>query len=199
MHLDINLASSPYEDTRRFWLRWGGLLAGLVLVTLVLLFAAADGWVAAAKDRSLIRQCEQQIASRDTERENAITLLNLPANRSTRDRSEFLNELFARKAFSWTKVFEDLERVMPARLHLVSIQPEMSPDNQLVLKMVVAGESRDRAIELVRNMEDSKHFQRPQIVQENTAAQSTPGDNVQFDISALYVQETAAALPRGGQ
>ena len=76
--------------------------------------------------------------------------LNLPANRGTRDRAQFLNDLFLRKAFSWTKLFEDLEQVMPPRLHVVSIRPERTLDNQLEIKIVVAGESRDRAIELVK-------------------------------------------------
>ena len=71
------------------------------------------GWVAARKDRSLIAQREEQIAARDQEKTKAEGILNLPENRSTRDRSQFLNELFRRKAFSWTRVFEDLERVMP--------------------------------------------------------------------------------------
>ena len=177
----------------------GGLLAALAAVTLVLGYSALAGWAAAAKDRDLIRQCQQQIASRDKERQNAVALLNLPGNSAIRDRSQFLNDLFERKAFSWTRVFEDLERVMPARLHVVSIQPEMSPDHQLELKLVVAGESRDRAIELVRNMEDSRRFQQTQIVQENFAVQQTPGDNVQFEISALYVPESAIAVKRGAR
>ena len=29
MRIDINLATQPYEDPRRFWLRWGGALAAL--------------------------------------------------------------------------------------------------------------------------------------------------------------------------
>src|SRR5450755_319271 len=194
MRLDINLASAPYEDLRHFWLRWGGLLAVLAVVTLGLVYSALAGWSAAAKDRDLIRQCQQKIASRDQEREKALALLNRPENTSIRDRSQYLNDLFERKAFSWTKVFEDMEHVMPARLHVVSIQPEMSPDHELELKLVVAGESRDRAIELVRNMENSRHFQQTQIEQENVAVQQTPGDNVQFEISALYVPESPTAL-----
>lgn len=198
MRLDINLATTPYEDASRFWMRWGGMLAGLSVVTLALVFAAAAGWVSAAKDRNLIRQCQEQISARDKQRQDAVTLLNLPENTSTRDRSQFLNDQFARKAFSWTKVFEDLERVMPAHLHVVSIQPELSLDHQLSLKLVVAGESRDRAIELVRNMEDSQRFQQPQIVTENFAVQQNPGDNVQVDISALYIPELGAGARNTG-
>jgi type IV pilus assembly protein PilN len=191
MRVDINLATRPYEDSGPLWLRWGGALAALGLFTLILLYSVLSGWAAARKDRSLIEQREQQISARDQQRAKAEETLSLPANRGTRDRAQFLNDLFLRKAFSWTKVFEDLERVMPPRLHVVSIHPEKATDNQLQIKLVVAGESRDRALELVRKMEGSQRFQQTQIEQESTQPGQTPGDNVQFDISALYVPDFA--------
>jgi hypothetical protein len=80
---------------------------------------------------------------------------------------------------------------MPPRLHVVSIHPDKASDNQLKIKLVVAGESRDRALELVRKMEGSQRFRQTQIEQESTQAGQTPGDNVQFDISALYVPDFA--------
>ncbi len=189
MRVDINLASRPYEDSGPLWIRWGGALAGLSLLTLVLLYSAISGWADARKDHGLIEQRQQQIAARDLQKAKAEETLNLPANRGTRDRAEFLNDLFLRKAFSWTRVFEDLERVMPARLHVVSIHPDKATDSQLKIKLVVAGESRDRALELVRKMESSRRFQQTQIEQESSQAGQTPGDNVQFDISALYVPD----------
>jgi len=191
MRVDINLATRPYEDAGPLWLRWGGALAALSLFTLILLYSALSGWAAARKDHGLIEQRQQQIAARDLQKAKAEETLNLPANRGTRDRAEFLNDLFLRKAFSWTKVFEDLERVMPPRLHVVSIHPDKASDNQLKIKLVVAGESRDRALELVRKMEGSQRFRQTQIEQESTQAGQTPGDNVQFDISALYVPDFA--------
>ena len=189
MRVDVNLASQPYQDARRFWLRWGGALVALGLLTLILVYSALTGWVSARKDRDLIRQREAQIADRDREKTQAEALLNRPENRSTRDRSQFLNELFQRKSFSWTKVFEDLERVMPPKLHVVSIRPEMGADAGLNIKLVVAGESRERALELVRKMEASQRFQQTRIDQETSEVRQTPGDNVQFDISAVYIPE----------
>ena len=197
MRVDINLASKPYEDAGPLWLRWGGALAALGLFTLILLYSVLSGWAAARKDRGLIEQRQQQIAARDQQKAKAEEILSLPSNRGTRDRAQFLNDLFQRKSFSWTKVFEDLERVMPARLHVVSIHPEKASDNQLQIKLVVAGESRDRALELVRKMEGSQRFLQTRIDQESNQTGQTPGDNVQFDISALYVTDLADTDPRG--
>jgi type IV pilus assembly protein PilN len=197
MRVDINLASQPYQDAKQFWLRWGGALVALGLLTLILVYSALTGWISASKDRELIRQREAQIAARTQEKSQAEALLNRPEHRSTRDRSQYLNDLFQRKAFSWTKVFEDLERVMPPRLHVVSIRPEMGSEAELNIKLVVAGESRDRALDLVRKMEASQRFQQTRIDQERTESGQTPGDNVQFDINAVYVPE-GQSTSKGG-
>jgi len=98
MRVDINLATQPYQDARRFWLRWGGALVALGLLTLILLYSVLTGWVSARKDRDLIRQREAQIAARDQERAQAEALLSRPENRSTRDRSSSMT-------FSSAKLF----------------------------------------------------------------------------------------------
>jgi type IV pilus assembly protein PilN len=138
MRLDINLATQPYQDARLFWKRWGVVLAGLSLLTILLLYFTISGWISARQDRAMIHQREEQFAARDQERMQAQALLNAPQNRTIRDRSAFLNDVFERKALSWTQVFEELERVMPGQLHVVSIKPDMTQDNQLELKLVVA-------------------------------------------------------------
>lgn len=79
---------------------------------------------------------------------------------------------------------------MPARVHVVSISPQLDEDNQLVLKMVVAGDSRDRAIELARRMEDSRRFAQTAILRA-AHAESQTGDTEQVEIAAIYVPETA--------
>ena len=197
MRVDINLATQPYVDAQQFWLRWGGAVALLAVATGLLFWVTAAGWQTARQDRQLMRHYEQQIAARDQERADAEALMNLPQNSSTRDRSQFLNDLFYRKAFSWTGVFEDLEQVMPPGLHVVSITPETAPSGELSIKLAVAGESRERALDLVRKMEGSQRFQQTQIEEEATETGSAmPGDNVKFNISALYAAGSGEVATR---
>lgn len=196
MRLDINLASQPYEDARQFWLRWGTALATAAILTLALLTITITDWLAAGVDHATMANYRVEIAQRDRKRQQAEEFLNRPENRATRDQSQFINGLIERKSLSWTHVLEDLEKVMPARVHLVSIHPEMDEDNQLTLKMVVGGDSRERAIELARRMEESQHFTQTYIETEHAAAVGS-GDTVQFNISGVYVPEAApAATPK---
>jgi type IV pilus assembly protein PilN len=189
MRFDINLASQPYEDARHFWMRWGTGLGAATLFTLVLLTLTVVGWFNARRDHHTMAQIRAEIADRDQRRMEAERFLSLPENSTTRDESRVLNELIERKAFSWTLVLENLEKVMPTRVHLVSIHPELDADNELALKMTVAGDSRDRAIELARRMEDSRRFAQTNIFSERST-QTKNGDTEQFDIAAFYIPET---------
>jgi type IV pilus assembly protein PilN len=189
MRLDINLATRPYEDAREFWMRWGlgvGLLGAL---TIVLVGWTISGWIHAGRDRHNISQLQRQITERDQERASDQAILDMPVNRSTRDQSQFLNGLIQRKAFSWTRVFEDLERVMPANLHVASLRPELNEQNQMQLDMKVACETRAAAVELVHRMEGSKHFQGAQLKSEGMSSEA--GSSVSAEVVAVYVPDAA--------
>ncbi|HXM11783.1 MAG TPA: PilN domain-containing protein [Terriglobales bacterium] len=189
MRLDINLATRPYEDAREFWTRWGLGVGLLAVLTVFLLGWTVKAWTEAGRDRQDIARIETEIAERDSERAKAQAFLDLASNRSTRDQSQFLNGLIQRKAFSWTRVFEDLEQVMPPNLHVVSLQPELSDENQMKLEMKVVGDSRSAAIELVHRMEGSKHFQDAQLQSEVQAGDT--GTLVLASVISTYVPDSA--------
>ena len=201
MRLNINLASQPYEDSRQFWTYWGTGLGLLALTTALLVFLAVSGFIEGGRDRQQLGKLKTELAEFDQERNQAQAMLNQPQNRVVRDRSRFLNELFERKAFSWTLAFEQLEQVMPAHLHVISIHPGISPDNNLELRLVVGGETREQALDLVRKMEGSKHFKQTRIDSEkfeNPENGNSNGDRVQFDINAFYVPTIDTRGSNGG-
>jgi len=185
MRLDINLATRPYEDAREFWASWGLAVGLLAALTLALLIFAVRGWTNAGRDRHNMAQLQQQIGELDQERTADQAVLDRPVNRSTRDQSQFLNGLIQRKAFSWTRVFEDLEQVMPPNLHVVSLRPELNDQNQMQLDMKVAADTRAAAVELVHRMEGSKHFQGTELVSEGQGAEA--GSGVAASVVSIYV------------
>jgi type IV pilus assembly protein PilN len=190
MRININLASNPYEAAREYARRMSMLLGALVVVTVFLLgYILHQRGETRDVDRQ-IKQTQQELASLDAEKAKALTTLNQPQNREVADQSAFLNNLFARKALSWTRVFTEMEKMMPANIHVVSMKPEFNRENQLVLHVVVATTARDKAVELVKRMEQSPHFRAPQVEAENTLGEGAggpAGGNIQFDIAAVYV------------
>lgn len=190
MRCKINLATQPYEDAGRFYGRWLLALALVTIVSAVLVYAAASNWRASREAGRQIRQFKQTLAQLNSDQKAEEAILNEPQNQDMRVRGEFLNDAIRRKSFSWTQVFSELERIMPTGLHVVSIKPELAADNQLAIRMTVAGDSRERGMELMRRMEESKAFHATALVNENTGTQ--PPDSISFDISALYTPHPPA-------
>ena len=137
------------------------------------------------------------------ERTRAERRMQQPQNAEALNRAHFLNSLFLHKSFSWTAVMMDLETVLPVGVQVTSIEPQVSAEGEVGIRLRVAGD-RDRAVALLRNLEHSKRFLQPRLSTEvsqakegqqgNVNAANAPGANgvpgappgVEFDILATY-------------
>jgi len=186
VRLNINLATKPYLDVRRVLLQWGSLVLLLALCTAGLVWKAVLNWREASEVNAKISTLRGEIAELDREHQQALALLQQPQNVPVLNTSKFLNGLIARKSFSWTRVFMQLEQIMPARLHVVSISPELQATNTVEVHLTVAGTSREAAVELVKRLEQSPSFRDARIVEESSI-QGTGPDTVQFHVVAVYI------------
>ncbi|HZR28475.1 MAG TPA: hypothetical protein VFA71_06815 [Terriglobales bacterium] len=190
MRLNINLASHPYQDAGDFYRRWGVGLGLLVLATLALIAVAVHEWMSTRSISVQIASIHKQMDDLDDVRNQAQAILNRPEKRGTRDRSAFVNGLIEVKSFSWSEVFADMETLMPTRVHLVSIRPELDKEEQIEVTITAAGDSREKGLELQKNMEKSRYFRNAVMRTENTAQQVAPGgDTMKFELHAYYVPQ----------
>ena len=84
-------------------------------------------------------------------------------------------QLFDQKAFSWTLAMEDLETVLPGGVQVTTLEPIRDEKTaRITLKLRVVG-PRDKDVELVQNLEHSRHFLRPAIVGESSENSGGPG------------------------
>jgi type IV pilus assembly protein PilN len=171
MRFNINLASQPYQDTQRFYLTWIPLLVLLAISAVTSSYFAYHHYRDSRSTQRQLAEKQKEMAQLDKELTEAQATLNLQQNAGTRDQSQFLNELFARKAFSWTRVLADLETVMPNGAQVVSIKPEVT-DGEFHFLLTVAVDHREDAIKLARNMESSPRFINPAIINEHAARES---------------------------
>jgi type IV pilus assembly protein PilN len=209
MRFNINLATQPYQDVQRFFVRWGLAMFAVALLTAGLIYSAGTAFLSWRNLNKDVRTVRAQIAEREREKSGAEAVLARPENRDTRDRSQFLNTLIARKAFSWTEVFSDLEKIVPPRLHVVSIRPIVNERNQLELHLSVAGSSHESAIELVRRLEESPHFTHAEIMSDTEQTAAGPDvDPIHVEVRAIYlpafaqrraVKQVAATPPQQSQ
>ena len=191
MKIAVNLASRPYEDEGQFYRHWGTALALAALFTAFMVFISVRHYHDSQREWESARQAQSKLAELKKESALAQQVLARPENRGTRDESEFLNGAILRKSFSWTKLMEDMEKVMPAGLRVTSIAPVVDQRTRFTLKVQVEGETRDTAIELLRNMERSPHFRSPQLSSETHGKPGEGTAAVRSDIITSYLPHQA--------
>ena len=149
--------------------------------------------------KAQLDQVHENVVAARNEKQGNEQRMRQPANAAVLARAHFLNALFLRKSFSWTAVMMDLETVLPVGVQVTSIEPQISSNGNVIIRLRVSGE-RDRAVQLVRNLERSKRFLAPRLTGEaaqakepgtqgnpnvaNTNSLAPPG--VEFEILADY-------------
>lgn len=186
MRLNLNLATQPYEDARRFMTLWSAVLGALLLLVIGLSIGVVKHWHSYREMSANIDRERAILSDLDNKQKQDLAILNKTENRDVREKSEFINSLIHRKEISWTTIFTNLEQLMPNHLHVIGIAPQIKEDH-IILQMELAGDSRDRAAELARRMEKSNVFRDAQIVAESEG-QAQPGqDDHRFQVITEYV------------
>ena len=187
MRLNINLATQKYEDVRQFYVRWSMAIAISALLMLILVGLAWRNFHNSSESSQRIRQLQAEIAELQKKRAAAEAISNLPENHDVTEQKNYWNKQINRRQLSWTQLFNDLQRIMPARAFLSSVHPEVTLDNRLKLTLVVMGDTHENGLELQKKMEKSERFRSPQISSETM--QKQPKSEVQlfkFDIVTYY-------------
>ena len=193
MRISVNLATRPFLELRPLFAKLRLAMGVLALLAVGLAFSLhslnAKATAAQAKMDDLKAKTERYQQERLTNEAR----MHQPQNMAVLERSQFLNAVFAWKSFSWTAVMMDLERVLPPGVQVTSIEPQITKEGDVNIRLRVSGD-RDRAVQLVRNLETSQRFLSPRLSSEQAqtqegnrnAAQMTAPGAVQFEILSGY-------------
>jgi Tfp pilus assembly protein PilN len=200
-HIQLNLASQPFENQRRTVVLTS--LAGIILLGTAA-FLVTNFVRLYRSERGLAAQIDsarREIARLDAEEQRLNEQLRRPEAVDVMDRSEFLNGLIYQKAISWTQIFMDLEKIMPPRVQVMSLRPVASKPGgrtgaaaprgplEMDLHLEVSGDNVAALLEMVRNMEKSQVFQNPVFNIETPANPANPMDNLyKLVMSVRYAQ-----------
>jgi hypothetical protein len=159
MRIPVNLSGEPFRRDRPMLVAAGVtafLLAGL-LGALLFLSAADRGRMRNTRVEVNRLNGELRVIAAEQNKLNAT--LRQPANAFVLERSLLLNTLVERKSVSWTKIFADLEGVLPASVRLIQVRlPQIDTQNQVLLDMVVGAQGPGPVIEFLKKLQESPRF-----------------------------------------
>ena len=194
MRISVNLANRPFVELRPLFARLRLAMGVLAVLAIGLGFALhslnAKATVARARMDALKAETQRYLHERQVNEAR----MHQPQNMAVLERSQFLNAVFAWKSFSWTAVMMDLEKVLPTGVQVTSIEPQISKEGDVNIRLRVSGD-RDRTVQLVRNLETSQRFLSPRLSSEQAQTQeanrsvnapATMPGAVQFEILSGY-------------
>jgi type IV pilus assembly protein PilN len=201
MRVQLNLASRPFVELGPLYLRLRILIVLLAVIAAPLWLLVATEKHKASEAQARLNAVEQKIQALESQRQAFQAQMREPKNAAVLTQSQFLNQVFASKAFSWTAVMMDLENVLPSGVQVMNIDPVVSRNGKVTIRLRVSG-PHDRAVDLVRNLEHSHRFLAPRLARETAETnqngrpaveQVSAASNVNFDLLAEYnpLPETA--------
>jgi Tfp pilus assembly protein PilN len=187
MKVPANLATQPFRKDRPI-LFASGLVGLLMVISLVVLISLALADRRRSADtRQIVRRLDRQIEHAAAEQTGLDALLRRPENAEVLERSLFLNLLLYHKSISWTRLFADLEKVLPHNVRLINIRPQVLSESAVYLDMSVGTDSPPPYIDLLMRLESSEIFGKTTMYSSLPPSQTDP--LYRYRISVNYAQK----------
>jgi Tfp pilus assembly protein PilN len=158
MRIPLNLSREPFRHDRPM-LVGSAFAALLLMVTLGVLISLYVTERRETNDtQAVLNRVNRQLTIMRTEQAKLDSQMRQPGNEVALDRIVLLNELIKLKATSWTRIFSDLEKVLPANVKVLSIRPAINSRDEVFLDMQVAADAPEQVIAFILKLEGSDVF-----------------------------------------
>ena len=102
----------------------------------------------------------------------------------------FLNGLIARKDLSWTRLFANLEEMVPESVHLVSLRPDIGAKGGVTLHLDVVGRSIADVSRFIEALEKSPEFENVIVSVEQKEPNAATDVNISLTANYFPQRET---------
>ena len=153
--LNLNLATFPRRNRHLFFLFLGILGAALALA----LFFGGTLFINSKQKTSALRRSLEEL-------DNAVMVSQREGTKFSTDSQEatkkyggkvnLINSLILRKSFSWIEVFSLLEESLPDSSYILSLNPALTGESQIELRLKVASPSIEELLQLIKNLKEQK-------------------------------------------
>ncbi len=187
MRFPVNLASEPFRRDRPMVVGTAVVSVLLLILLGIFISLAVSERNRAKEARGLIAKVDSQLTTMTAEQNKLEAILRKPENAEVLDRSVFANQLLLRKGVSWTRIFNDLEKVLPHDVRLVSVRPQLNGPNDLLLDMEVGSQNGEAVVPFLMNLESSPMFGSTTMHTSRPPSQSDP--LFKYRVSVTYAQK----------
>jgi hypothetical protein len=187
MRVPLNLAREPFRRDRPILIASAAVCV-LLLITLVFLTSTALSERRQSQaTRVALNAVNRQLTKMRTEQSRLEGAMRQPVNAVVLDRSILFNDIIRRKSISWTRIFADLETVLPHNVRISVIHPQVNAKDELSLDMTVEADAPEQVIGFIAKLEGSDVFGSTQV---STITLPTQNDAFyRYRLSVTYAQK----------
>lgn len=185
MKIRLNVATQPFESHRRF-LAGAAIAGALGLLALVLLSGSVIAtWRHNSGERERIAAYEAQLSAMRGRRQMLASFFSNPKTKTVVDRATFLNSLIDQRSFPWTKIFLDLEKVLPEGVRVLSIAPKME-NGRVDVKLVIGALDDRSKLAFLDQLQKSPAFSDVRVNAETPKTTSSGKNEEDVQLEAIY-------------
>lgn len=185
MKARMNLATKPLQVHRRFYL-FSGLGGAITLIAFLGL-----GWhIYTVRKAEASFRTQRDAALKDIDqllgqRQELEHFFAEPDNSRLHERAGFINTILDARSFNWTRMFMDLERVLPGGVRVMNIEPKQV-NGLAAVKLTVGAVSEESKQKFLEELQQSDAFSHLQLVNVRPADQGSPTDQIIVELTLVY-------------
>ena len=188
--IHLNLAARPYRDYRPVY----GVVVVLSLLTAFLMLNNVETYYRYVHEtqatRARIAQVEEQTRVEARHEEAARNRLKGLDLSRLDEQTRFINAKLAERAFSWSRLLDELESILADDVRLLSVSPSFSDDGRIALGLSFQAKSADGMITTINRMNAD-----PQFADAFPSTESKDDAGIySFNLTAIYLPEQSGAL-----
>ena len=175
MRIHVNLATEPFRRDRAMLMASSACAAVLVALLGVLVFLIVSERSRQTETRAGVAKLNADLRKISDEQTRLDATLRQPMNAEVLERSLLLNTLVQRKSISWTKLFSDIEGVLPNNVRLIQVRlPQVNTRNEVTLDMEVGAQNPEQVIEFLKRLQESPLFGPTNLSRSSPPTQNEP-------------------------
>jgi hypothetical protein len=193
--LELNLASQPFRRERAqmtgVLLASGLLVASMIMLGMLILHSRAE----VADLRLRIAADSDKLHALQAKQSRFSAILSKPDNTEVFSDAVFLNQLIARRGLSWSRIFKDMEEILPSSIRLLAIRlPQVAEEdadgvNRVQLDMVVGTTQPEQFLILLKRLEEADNFGSASVVTATPPAANGSDPYYKYRLTVAYAQK----------
>jgi len=185
--IHLNLAARPYRDYRPVY----AVVVVLSLLTAFLMLNNVDTYLRYVQEtkatRAEIAKVEEQARLEAQQEESARNRLKGLDLAQLDNQTRFINAKLAERAFSWSRLLDELESILADDVRLMSVSPGFGEDGRIQLSLQFQAKSADGMITTINRMNADPQF-----------SDAFPSSETQDDAGIFTFELSAKYQPESG-